>query len=232
MPLSALYPSVEFAAQRRAMTDCQIRTYDVTDQPLIARFLETPREIFLPERLATVAYSDMALDVGRGAKGETRRLLPPMVLARMIQAAQVGPTDKILDIGGGGGYGAALLAGLAASTLAVETDEAFTERAQAGFAQLGLANAEARTGSLEETTGLFDVILVNGAVEVTPDGLLSALTEGGRLVAIQKEASDTTGFAARAVVWERSQNRFGRRPLFNAAAPVLPGFAFKQAFAF
>lgn len=216
------------------MVDRQIRTFDVTDQPLIARMLEVPRELFLPDRLASVAYSDKALDVG-AADGEKRRLLSPMILARLLQAASVQPQDRSLDVAGGGGYGAAILADLCKTVLAVESDDTLTERAKAAFACLGLGNAQAVTGSLSIAAGAsgpFDVILVNGAVESGLEPLLALLANGGRLVAIQKRQDDPTGRAARAVMWRRSGDDFGSRPLFNASAPVLREFARKLEFSF
>jgi protein-L-isoaspartate(D-aspartate) O-methyltransferase len=197
--------------------------------------LETPRERFVPEGLATLAYSDAALEVGRGGSGEIRRLLPPMILARMIQAAQVGPRDHALDIAGGGGYGAALLAGLGASALAVEDAPELTERAGAAFASLGIPNAQAETGSLRNAGGAagpFEVILVNGAVESSPEELLSLLAEGGRLLAILKEPGDRSEGAPVAALWRKSGSRFGRSPLFNAAAPTLPDFVRPRTFSF
>jgi protein-L-isoaspartate(D-aspartate) O-methyltransferase len=235
MTATAAQLGIDFAAQRRIMVDRQIRTFDVTDAAVLTAMLEAPRERFLPESLAPLAYSDGALQIGRAGEGENRRLLAPMILARMLQAAQVQSKDACLDVAGGGGYGASLLARLGASALAVENAESLTERAGSVFAELGVANARAQTGSLIDgggASGPFNVILINGAVEEPPAQLLSLLAENGRLVAIYKDAKDPTGSAAQAMLWRRSDGRFGRLPLFNAAAPVLPGFAAKKAFAF
>ncbi|HUZ66637.1 MAG TPA: methyltransferase domain-containing protein [Beijerinckiaceae bacterium] len=234
LPLSSPASSLDFSAERRTMVDCQVRTFDVTDQPLIARMLDIPRERFLPDHLASIAYCDKALDVG-DAQGERRRLLPPMILARLLQAASVRPQDKALDVAGGGGYSAAILAGLAESVMAVECSEELTTSAEKRFAGLGMTNAQAATGSLTDAAGEegpFDVILVNGAVETGLERLLSLLADGGRLVTIQRAADDVTGLAARAVRWQRSSEGFGLRPLFNASAPLLQAFARKKEFAF
>src|SRR5580700_734200 len=104
----------QLAVHRRTMIDCQIRTFDVTDQQLLARMLEVPREHFLPLELAELAYSDIPLQLKpTGPSGERRTLLPPLVLARLIQAAGVGSTCTVLDVGAATGYTSALLAGLA-----------------------------------------------------------------------------------------------------------------------
>src|SRR5947208_15576059 len=92
--IEALMPA-DYAALRRTMVERQVRTFDVTDQAVIARMLAVPREKFLPENLATLAYSDVALDLPASAGGTPRRLLPPLIFARMVQAGVVGPRDRV-----------------------------------------------------------------------------------------------------------------------------------------
>src|SRR5579863_991569 len=95
-------PKPDFAQLRRTMVDCQIRTFGVTDRAVIARFLEVPREIFVPAQSKALAYSDLALRIGTPKPGrESRRLLTPMVLARLMQEAEVNSDDKVLDIASG-----------------------------------------------------------------------------------------------------------------------------------
>ena len=95
----------DFAAARRNMVDGQVRTADVTDLRIISAMLEVPRERFVPPASAALAYLDLDVPVGGG-----RRLLKPMVLAKLIQAADLEPTDHVLDVGCATGYGAAVLA--------------------------------------------------------------------------------------------------------------------------
>src|SRR5579862_1795579 len=115
--------SVDFAALRQTMVDCQIRTFGVTDRAVVARFLDVPREQFLPAELKEFAYSDLALKLGTAlAGGEARVLLSPMILARLIQAAEVKPSDSVLDIGCATGYSTAILAGLARDVTDLEAD--------------------------------------------------------------------------------------------------------------
>ncbi|MBV8851253.1 MAG: protein-L-isoaspartate O-methyltransferase, partial [Methylobacteriaceae bacterium] len=120
----------DFAALRRTMVERQVRTFDVTDQAVIARMLAVPREKFLPENLATLAYSDLALDLPVSS-GAPRRLLPPLILARMVQAGVVQPQDRVLDVAGATGYSAAILAGLALSVTALEGDADLAGKAKA-----------------------------------------------------------------------------------------------------
>ena len=218
----------DFATQRQTMVDCQIRTFDVTDPVVIDRFLAVPRERFLPSHLQALAYSDATLEI-RAAQ-ETRVLLAPLVLARMMQGAGLVPTDRVLDVAGAAGYSAALLAGLALEVVSLESDAALSAQAAANFAAAGLTNAHAVAGALDASnvSGSFDLIFVNGAVEDGLDALLAKLTAGGRLIAIQMIA----GHAGKVTRFEKVGSETSRRVLFNAAAPVLSAFAARKSFVF
>ncbi|MDB5648533.1 MAG: protein-L-isoaspartate(D-aspartate) O-methyltransferase [Hyphomicrobiales bacterium] len=224
----------DFASQRQTMVDCQVRTFDVTDQDVIARFADVPRELFVPGPLRSLAYSDAPLEI-HSSDGETRCLLAPLVLARMIQGANVAPSDRILDVAGAGGYSAAVLAGLGREVVALESSAELSAMAAQNFAVLGISNATTVQAPLDGSAGLdgaFDLILVNGAVEAGLEHLLALLAPGGRLVAIVKSVSDPTGRAAKAVRFDRVGAESSRRALFDAAAPVLAPFRAKPAFVF
>src|SRR6185436_17542245 len=105
----------DFATARRMMVDGQIRTYDVTDPTVLSAMLAVPRERFVPADRAGVAYIDTDLPVGRG-----RRLLKPMVLAKLLQAAAIRPEERVLDVGCATGYAAAVLARMGAQVVALE----------------------------------------------------------------------------------------------------------------
>src|SRR5271154_4189531 len=113
--------------RRLHMVNGQLRTGGVADKALLAAFLEVPRQHFVAPDYESLAYLDRELPA-RGAK--FRHLLAPMVLARMFQAATVVPTDRVLDVGGGSGYGAALLASLGAQVVLLESDAAAAEAAK------------------------------------------------------------------------------------------------------
>jgi len=228
--------SSDSALRRRTMVDCQIRTFDVTDPLVLARMLEAPRELFLPAELAPLAYSDAALQVKPGDPGETpRTLLPPLILARLIQGAEVRAGDKVLDVASGTGYSSALFAGLAAAVVALESDSALFKGTRAnldrfGLTQVGAILAPLAGGAPKEAP--FDIIFVNGAVEANLEPLFAQLKEGGRLVAIRRLPDDPTGGASQAVRFDRIDGVMGHRVLFSAFAPVLDAFKAADQFTF
>ena len=217
-----------FVDLRRMMVDCQVRPFDVTDQAVLNAMLDVPREKFVGAENAAIAYSDAPLTL---LAGEKRQLLAPMVLARLIQAADITPGCRVLDVAGAAGYSAAILAKLAGRVVALESDPAFTARATALFAELGIVNAHAITGALDSGgagQGPFDVILVNGVIERGLEGLLASLAPGGRLVAIQRSA----GQSGKAVRYDAVAGNIGSRTLFEATGSILAPFASRPTFAF
>ncbi len=214
----------DFAAARRHMVDGQLRTTDVTDLRILTAMDEEPRERFLPPAFAGIAYLDMAPPTGVAG----RNLLKPMVLAKMIQAAEVTNTDKVLDIGCATGYGAAVLARIAAQVVALEQDQGLAQTAKTALA--GDAKVSVVTGPLAAgwpSGAPYDVILLEGAAEVVPPALLQQLAVGGRLVCVEG-----AGPGAKATVYRRSGEDIGTRAVFDAAAGVLPGFEKPLEFAF
>lgn len=227
---TSMAASVDPAVLRRTVVDCQIRPFGVTDQPALARFLDVPREAFAPVGAEHLAYSDLELRHPLGS-GASRAMLLPLVLARMIQAAEIRAEDVVLDVAGATGYTAALAAGLARKVYALESDATLAASAKANFAALGLANVEGCCGPLREGPagkGPFDVIFVDGVVEEGLDTLLSTLSPAGRMLALEPGAAGT----ARVVLWRRDGSNFSRRELFEAAGKALPEFARQPGFAF
>jgi protein-L-isoaspartate(D-aspartate) O-methyltransferase len=224
------------AELRRTMVDCQVRTFDVTDQVLLARMMEVPREQFLPRDLAPFAYSDANLEIRPGSSAESHRVLPaPLVLARLLQSAEIGPTDKVLDVGSGGGYVAALLAGLCDTVVTLESDRLLHEFTRSNLNAYGLSKVETIFGPLDRGVpdkAPFDVVIVNGAFEAGLGPLLSQLKNGGRLAAISRAAEDPTGRAGKAVLYENVEGSASFRTLFDAAASVLADFRKPPEFTF
>ena len=218
----------DFAQARRMMVDGQIRTSDVTDLRLLAAFDEVPRERFVPPHRQALAYLD--LDVPLEGAGGARRLLKPMVLAKLIQAADVRAGDRVLDVACGTGYSSAILARLAAAVIALEEDAALADAAVATLAAVGADNAKVVGGPLSAgwpRAAPYDVILLNGSAEIVPQALLDQLADGGRLVGVVGRAPIGKG-----TVYRRSGAHVSAHPEFDAVAPLLPGFAKPPAFVF
>ena len=217
----------DFSAARRHMVDGQVRTADVTDLRLISAMLAVARERFVPQAAASLAYLDLDLAAGEGALA-SRRLLKPMVLAKLIQAADLNATDRVLDVGCATGYAAAVLARIAAQVVALEQDATLAQAARAALASL--PNVSVVSGPLIDgwpPAAPYDVILLEGATEVEPQAFRRQLKEGGRLVCVLGSPPGAT-----AMLYRRSGEEMGSRPIFDAAATVLPGFAKPPVFAF
>jgi protein-L-isoaspartate(D-aspartate) O-methyltransferase len=211
----------DFAAARANMVDGQVRTNNVTDLRVVAAMREVPRERFLPPANAGVAY----LDIDTPLAG-TRRLIKPMVLARLLQAAYLKPGDRVLDVASATGYGAAVLGRIVGQVMALEPD---TTLVQVGKASLP-ANVTVVSGPLNAgwpQGAPYDAIVVEGATEIVPHDLCQQLKDGGRLVCVLG-----AGPGAKAMLYQRSGNDIGDRPVFDAAAALLPGFAKTPVFAF
>lgn len=225
----------EFEIQRRTMVDRQIRTFDVTEHAVIARFLDVPREKFLPKSLAPLAYSDMSLKIAGEGKDEPRIMLSPATLARLIQAAAVQPDEKVLDVAAATGYSSAILAGLAKTVVSLETSESRAATIKANLAALGITNTLAFAGPL--TGGVpseapFDVILVNGAVESNLEQLFQQLRSGGRLLTIVRKTTAPGYGASHATRFESQVGKISSCFLFDSDAAVLTVFRKEPEFVF
>ena len=216
---------IDYAAAREAMVDRQVRTADVTRYPIIAAMLAVPREDFLPAALRPVAYLGEHVPLAPG-----RVLLDPRVFAKLIEALEPGPGDLVLDVGCGLGYSAAVLARMAEAVVALESDPVMAAEAEALLAAHGVDNAVVQQGPLHEGVaehGPFDAVILEGAVETLPRAIEAQLKVGGRIAAIFAE-----GAAGQARLGLRTPQGISWRRIFDATAPVLPGFAATKAFEF
>jgi protein-L-isoaspartate(D-aspartate) O-methyltransferase len=220
---------IDFAAARRMMVDGQVRTADVTDLRLLAAMFELPRERFFPDEKASLAYLDLDLPVSESGQ-PIRRVLKPMVLAKLIQAAAIAETDRVLDVGCATGYSTALLTHLAGSVVGLEEDSALARRAADALSWAGLPTARIVTGPLARgcaEEGPYDVIVLEGSVELVPVALFDQLKDGGRLVCVLGR-----GPGGKAMLYRRVEGDLSGRPVFDAAAAALPGFAKPPQFVF
>lgn len=217
------------ALQRKNMVEGQVRTSDVTDRRILRAMLEIPREIFAAEDVRSLAYFDQDLRVTAAAQ-PPRYLLAPSVFARMVQALDVDSSKVVLDVGCATGYGSAVLARLAQMVVGLESDSELADTATRTLSGLAVDNVVVVTGSLEAGwpgEGPYDAILINGGIAEAPARLLDQLRDGGKLVAVL-----TQGSPGRATLWRRSGSHFSSRSLFDAAAPLLPGFQRDPQFVF
>jgi protein-L-isoaspartate(D-aspartate) O-methyltransferase len=222
---------VDFALQRKNMVENQILPSDVTDRRIPRIMLEIPRDHFVPPSVRALAYMDQDLCIAGTAVARTGRyLLAPRVLAKLIQHLELSERDLVLDVGCGTGYSSAILARMAQTIVALESDLALAEQATRALAAVSVDNVAVVTGPLAAgfaDEGPYDAILLNGAVPEVPMGLLDQLKDGGRLVAVISDNIFGT-----ATQWRRLSATFPSRPIFDAGAPPLPGFARKVQFVF
>ena len=216
---------MDYEAARRNMVESQIRTNKVTHAGLLAALSSIPRERFLPAERAFAAYVDDDIPLAPG-----RFLMEPMVFARLVQLAEPKAADRVLLVGSGAGYGAAVLARLAASVVALESDAALAARAKEQLAQLAIGNVAPVTGPLAQgwpRNAPYDLILVEGAVEEIPQALFDQLASGGRLVAVMLKE----GMGQATIFIERDKT-ISHRPYFDAAVPPLAEFRRQRGFVF
>ena len=208
---------MDFSVARHNMVESQIRPNGVTSLPLISALGTVEREKFVDDAHDCVAYLGQTLPVG----GD-RFLLEPMVLARLLQLAEIKPTDLVLDIGPGTGYSSAVIARLAESVVGVEQNKDLCESSAARLIDMGITNAvivcvNHADGMLSESP--FDVIVVNGRIPEIPQKLIDQLSDGGRLVAVIGPERK-----ARATVVLKKGGKLSVSEAFDAFAPVLSGF--------
>ena len=218
---------MDFAQARLNMVDSQIKPNHVTDPLVVGALSSLPREDFVPDALKSLAYLDEALPVADG-----RFLIEPMVLARLLQAAAVRPADVALVIGAGTGYGAAALAQMATTVVALESDAGLAARASETLGALGIDTVAVVEGPLDvgyPDQGPYDVLVIEGAISSVPEKILAQLADGGRLVAV---ISNKDGAMGQGVIITRSEGRLTEQKIFDAGTPLLPGFEADQSFVF
>lgn len=202
------------------MVECQLKPGGIRDYRVTRQMSSVPREVFVTGTSRNLAYADLQLQCS--AADAERTMLTPTALALLIELADIQQDDVVLDVAGGTGYSAAVLAGLASTVIALEDDEAFNEKAGNIWQDLGVDNAVAVCGPLTQGQGKqgpFDVIFINGCLATKPDALLGQLAENGRLVCVQKV--DGT---QKAHIYRLIGDRLSVHIAFDNAAPDLAVF--------
>lgn len=220
---------IDAAQQRTNMVESQVLTSDVTDRRILLAMGDLPRERFVPDSLAALAYMDEAVPVTAAASGARRWLMAPRVFAKLLQLADIGEQDCVLDVGCATGYSAAVLGRIAKSVVALECDNALAATAQKNLAALAIDNVEVVEGALAEGSaekGPYDVIVLEGSVPEPDAMLLDQLKDGGRLVAVIRRDDGLS----KGMIWRRLGRSLDQWTAFDGAAPDLPGFERARAF--
>ncbi len=215
-----------FAAARAHMVASQLRPNRVTDPRVLAAMGHLPRERFLPPALAALAYSDEDVSLGDG-----RVLMEPMVLARLVQLARPLPGERVLVVGAGVGYGAAVIAACGAVVTALEEEARLIALARAALAEAapGVAIAEGPLAAGFPAGAPWDVVFIEGAVAEVPAVLAEQTRRGGGRVVAVRAGVEGVGVA---VLAEMTAAGMVARAAFDCATPTLPAFRPAAGFVF
>jgi len=206
----------DFSQRRVNMVDTQVRPNDVTKFPIIEAMLAIPREVFVPHARREAAYVGENVELAPG-----RVMFEPRTLAKMLDALDIVPGNRVLVVGAGQGYSAAVIARMGADVVALEEDPALAEAAARVLAAEGegarLVQGALAAGAAAE--GPFEAILVEGGAEHVPAALVAQLKEGGRIACLFLQ-----GALGVVRIGHKIDGSVSWRDAFHAAAPVLPGF--------
>ncbi len=212
-----------FDTMRHAMVASQLRTTAVNDPRVVAAMAKVPRELFVPGESAVIAYRDTALPIGNGRYANV-----PMATGKLLTEAYLTGTDRVLLIGAAGGYTAAVLSGLVARVVAVESDATLAAHARdalAAYANVTLVEGALEAGHAADAP--YDLLLVDGAVEHLPEALVAQVAVGGRVL---------TGIVDRGITrlaqGTRTAGGFALTPFADVDCVGLPGFALPRSFTF
>lgn len=220
-------------AMRQHMILGQLFTNDINDKRILTAMAEMPREPFLPDALRGAAYVDDNLTVSPG-----RYLLAPLTFARLLDIAEIAPASRALVIGCLSGYTAAIVAKLAATVVAIDSDPSAISEASAHMKRLGIANVNVQAVSAMNqgynAGAPYDLIVICGAIQAIPETIGAQLAEGGSLVTVQNKASrpgmkDSLG---KGLLVKRIDGKLQHREHFDLSASLLPGFETPAGFRF
>ncbi len=218
---------LDYASARDHMVDGQVRPNKVIDPRVIRAMRTLPRERFVPPHLVSLAYVDEDVPLGRG-----RALMEPMVIARLVQLARVREGDRVLVIGSGAGYGAALMAACGGQVTALEDDEALLATARQVLPALapGVVIVAGPLPAGQPGGAPWDVIMIEGAIRDIPSEIAGQLrTDGGRLVTV---LAFKPGFGHGVLAEPSRPGDVRAQPMFDCATPLLPAFQDRPSFQF
>ncbi len=213
----------EFDQLRRAMVSNQLRTNKVTDAAVLKAMGAAPRERFVDEGQAALAYRDTIVPIGEG-----RGLNPPIATGRLLDAAAPQPGEHVLVVGAGTGYTAALLAEIGCKVTALEESKDLASRAQTALGDL--PNVTLVHGRLNEgwpAAAPYALVYIDGGVERLPQTIIQQVADGGRLVGAVVDCG-----ISRLVLGRRAGGAFAYNAFADVETAPLPGFAPETAFTF
>jgi protein-L-isoaspartate(D-aspartate) O-methyltransferase len=208
----------DFAGARRAMIESQLRPEGVTDAGVLEAMDAIAREQFVPEQVRPLAYGDRSLALGGG-----RFLAAPAVLGKLLSEMAPSAGERALVIGAGTGYSAAVLAAMGCDVLALESAAELGGRAR----ELKVRVVEGVLEAGHPASAPYDLILIDGAVEVLPDAIIDQLSDGGRLGTALIDRGVT-----RLIVGQKVAGAFGYLSIADAGVAALPGFSLPRSFTF
>lgn len=217
---------LNFESARKQMVESQLRTWEVFDQPVLDLMARAPREDFVPVAHRNLAYADLYIPLGHG-----QVMMPPKMEARLLQALDVQPTDKVLEVGTGPGYLTWLLANLAREVISVEIDPILSAQAEKNLGTHGIKNVRLEVGDAArgwDPHAPYDAILVTGSLPLFPLEYQKSLAVGGRLVAVVG-ASPTMDVLR---VRRAAENSYTRESLFETDLPPLKNAPAPASFVF
>ena len=208
------------------MVEQQIRPWEVLDQSVLDLLFTVKREEFAPIAYKSLAFVDMELPLGQG-----QVMLAPRVEARLLQELSVKPSDKVLEIGTGSGYMAALLAAKAEHVVSVEINAELADVARGNLTRAGITNVTVETADGARglaARGPYDVIVISGGVPAIPEAILKQLRVGGRLAAIV----GTAPVMRAQLVTCTAEGIYNTVNMFETVVPMLENFCAEPAFSF
>jgi len=212
---------MDFELARFNMVEQQIRTWEVLDQNVLDLLFVVRRETFVPPQWQSLAFADLELPLPNGEK-----MWAPKLEARVLQTLQLHGGEKVLEVGTGSGYFAALLASRAATVTSVEIDPSLSRDAVQKLERSGFSNVRCEVGDAARGWGedTYDAIVLTGSTPLLPDSLFAQLRPGGQLFAV---VGDLPVMTARLIRWTAPGSRVSTdlfetvvAPLKNAATPA------------
>lgn len=208
-----------FSEARFNMVESQIRPFSVTDEKVLKAFRETPREQFVPVGMAAQAYQGEELNVGGN-----RFLIEAPAYARLVQGAELAPDAHVLDVGCLQGYSSAILARVAGSVVALDSDEWIVQAKKNKPDKVTFVAGKLAEGAKSKAP--YDAIFINGAVQNIPQALVEQLAEGGVIATFRRDAG------GQAVLYRKIKGTMTLQILFDAFVPMLKEFTKEESFVF